>query len=690
MARIILYTPGRSASDYYPSDRKSNIADTFGREIRLSLREKILPGEFGDRFDPADAELYIERRIWVAAGVPPGQDFAYEQLIHRSYWPSVASSYPLVVVNGVEGIGKSTLLRFYFDCYLPHYDRFPYVDKTEWDADEWKREVNKHLVLYFDLRRSTTSDQVKRQMFKSFRQQIMKRSELRDISVRDDFAMWERATDWHDPLHQLAEKACPSREAYRADYIKPLFYDDELFVGEVLWYLGHRQDADGKRERYISIVLDNLDQQDLDIKRYVLKTILGWVESEKYYWKIILPLRPESLRELAAVLQPYGLTEVIEIGGLDQQTLVEKRSARIEQDIRNSGKQVEREEYIDKHGNIAYVPIPNFLAPAYVKNMLVLDLQADRYHPVKGVALRHGMRGFIENFCNGSVRRFLRLRARLAMSVPIERSMRRRSVRKDDPLPDYVFLSGLLTGGRDHFDKDDADNDVVNLYDTTAQPRCAYTTLIGIHVLYLIRGRTHTRNELLERLTRIGYTEGEVLDCLDTLYNGCFFKRENMDASDDYRILKEARIIDAYVDLIVTPAYTDNMAIVTPVEEHLQREMVHTVSYDISQFKARTKTSRSFLSQIREDENTVRTWKSDSPRHRTDAKTFKTDFDSLGLPSIYRKAALEYRERIMELERNPKGLKDVMNAEDWEEIIHDNVLLVEANEANIPLKATIG
>lgn len=258
-------------------------------------------------------------------------------------------------------------------------------------------------------------------------------------------------------------------------------------------------------------------------------------------------------------------------------------------------------------------------------------------------------------------------------------------------MPDYIFIDAFLTGGRDHYHKDDPDNDIINLYDTTTarQPACAYTLLIGIHALYLIRGRNYTRNELLERLTDIGYTEGEVLDCLDTLYNGCLFKREGIDKGGDYRILKESNIVEAYVDLVAKPAYTDDMAIVTPVEEHLAREMIHTVSYQIGQFKTRTRTTRNFLRQIRDDEDTLRTWTADSPRHRTDARTFKTDFDALGLPSIYRKVTIEYRKRMEELKGNPKGLRAVMTKEDWEDLLNDDIFTVQPNEANMPLKARI-
>lgn len=689
MGRDRIYKAGQSAFEGYISDRSSSIGETFALEIADCLREMILPGELGERFKSSQAELYVEKRQWVAGVARPGNEFVYEELIHRYFWPSHASDRPLLIVSGAEGIGKSTLIRFYFDCYLPNYDKFPYVKRKEWNLKNWEEELNKHLVLYCDLRHCTTPDEVKKYIFRSFREQLTKKDRFRDISVQDEYAMWDRAADWNDPLHNDAEKAYGDRRAYRADYIKPLFLDNELFVEEALWYLGRQKDRNGNRKYYITKFLDNVDQQDWDMKKYILKTILGWIKSKEYHWKVILPLRPETLRELRSVLQPLGPFEIVELGELDQQSLINKRSNSIEREIKASQRQVEREEYIDKDGNVAYSPIPNFRAADHLRDMMSFDVEIDQYSSGKRFALRPVTRHLVEKFCNGSVRRFLRLRKRLAMSIPVERAARQKKKHRYEPLPEYIFLNGILNGGRDHYHRNDPDNDIENLYDTTNQPPCAYTLLIGVHILYLIRARNYTRQELLDRLTRIGYREGEVLDCLDTLHNAGLFTRENIESSDDYRIIKESNIIEAYVDLILKPAYTDNMAIVTPVEEHLGEQMVHTVAYEIGQFKDRTKTTKSFLRQVHDDENTIRTWRFESPRHRTDGRTFKRDFDSLGIPSIYRKAALEYRNRLEELKKNPKGLVEVMKREDWDDLLNDPVLIVETSEVNMPLKAFI-
>jgi len=173
------------------------------------------------------------------------------------------------------------------------------------------------------------------------------------------------------------------------------------------------------------------------------------------------------------------------------------------------------------------------------------------------------------------------------------------------------------------------------------------------------------------------------------LYDGCFFKRECIESSGNYRILKENNIVEAYVDMITRPAYTDTMATVTPVEEHLRRRMVHTVPCAPEQFEARAETTRSFLRQIREDENTIKTWRSDSPRHGMNARMFRTDFDDLGLPSVYRKAAVECRNSMEKLRHNPKGLAAAIGSNDWSILLNDDILRVEPNEARMPLKARI-
>ena len=61
----------------------------------------------------------------------------------------------------------------------------------------------------------------------------------------------------------------------------------------------------------------------------------------------------------------------------------------------------------------------------------------------------------------------------------------------------------------------------------------------------------------------------------------------------------------------------------------------------------------------------------------------------MNLPSIYRKAATNYYDRLVGVRRNPGRLRDVLEDATWEELLEYDVLLVERREAHEPLRAHI-
>jgi hypothetical protein len=134
------------------------------------------------------------------------------------------------------------------------------------------------------------------------------------------------------------------------------------------------------------------------------------------------------------------------------------------------------------------------------------------------------------------------------------------------------------------------------------------------------------------------------------------------------------------------------MAIVTPVEEEFLKgaNMKHTMSYAIGQFKQRASTTLQFMRQIRRDENVVRTWRRKSPRHRMKSDVFEERFNVLNFPSIYRKMAVGYRDRLEGLRGNPMGLAEVMTDRDWTQLLfHNEILKIEPSETDVPLTAII-
>ncbi len=69
-------------------------------------------------------------------------------------------------------------------------------------------------------------------------------------------------------------------------------------------------------------------------------------------------------------------------------------------------------------------------------------------------------------------------------------------------------------------------------------------------------------------LTGVGYYEGEITDCLQVMRDKSLVRFGDFDALSDPFIHAERPILEVHYDLLTSLAYTDNMAIVTPVEKY--------------------------------------------------------------------------------------------------------------------------
>ena len=131
-------------------DYRNDVAETFSNQIGEAFGESIFPEGFGSKFDVNAAGLYVNRRIWRAGAKRPNGDFYYEQLLHRNFCPYIADDSPLLIITGNEGVGKSTLIRYYFDCYILNLNQFPL---SETDIKASTEGISRLIVLYVDLRR---------------------------------------------------------------------------------------------------------------------------------------------------------------------------------------------------------------------------------------------------------------------------------------------------------------------------------------------------------------------------------------------------------------------------------------------------------------------------------------------------------------------------------------------------------
>lgn len=680
-------------------DCKNDIAQTFGKQMAEILGERFLPGQFGISFHKKHAELYVSQRTLEAGVMSRSPEFSYEESLHRLCCPLIADDDPLLIISGREGIGKSTFLRYYFDCYLANLDEFPALFETNVDREQWEQELSKQVVFYVNLRHSPNKEVTKDKMLNTLRRKI--NHFFQDISVENDYAMWDRVADWNNPLHERSERTFSDRSTYRCDYTHVLFKDNEQFVREALWYLSKQRNGEGLRKYYITLILDDLDQLNGDIQEYVVELVLEWLGDKIYYnppgfgeeygyidlWRVILPLRPETARSLMTLLGPIERKHVLQIGTVNESLLLQARADKLKREIRLSTKQVESDIFIEKDNVTVYLPLPASVAAERMGGMLTYDYAVETSRDSRRMQPGAATQEFMSKFCNGSIRRFLALRKRLANSIAIEHAVKEKVKYHPEVfwIPRYAFIDSILTGGRDHFDEIDPDNNILNLYNAIRQPASPHTLLIGPHLLHMLRQKHYAHDELVETLTAIGYMDAEVEDCLISMFRTGIIKYVRGHPFGDLQIDAEKDIVDAYFWLLTDNAYIDNMAIVTPVIQPSLRNMRRTVSYRRDDFKARVMTSLSFLRQIRDDEYAVRTWTPESPRHAMDPKEFKKRFDDLCLPSIYQMAAIAYRSQLQTFSSR-YHLYGVMTSSDWDELLGDEILHVNSDEAKIPLK----
>jgi len=664
------------------SDVRNGIAEAFWNDIIANLGELILPPTpFGTPFTPNEAPMYVASRTWVS-GPKLDTEFSHELDLHLWTWPGASEDYPLIIVLGNEGSGKSTLIRYYFDCYRPKMNQFGNLPNMYQTHLPTPSELDKHLVFYVSIRRGASSAQAFDQLYASLRFQI--RVRFPNIAIDDECAMWQRAAHWDEPHHAILERQFPSRLHYRLDRVKGLVDDDARFVVEALWWLGQRRKpGSDHRQFYVTLLIDNLDQQTPDTQRNIMNTVLEWLEPRLYYkrqptdhaglhldlWRVLLPFRPPTYRTLEAILQPLERVHTLRLGEVDQQQLMTKRSEPISRAIAESDLRVEAKIRLDDHAEV-FFSLEATTAASRLKHMLIYDATMVSAKGGKGIGLVQGTQDFMNDFCNGSIRRFLKLRRRLISSMTLERAIDRVKKFALWHMPHYLFMDAMLTGDKDYFNAGEATGKILNLYYTTHQEPCAYTLLVGPHVLHLLRDRRCTLNSVMRDLMSIGYIEAEIADCLQAMrVNGLI-----EDSPPEAPIPKEDRIIKACWALLEDKAYTDNMAMVTPVDPKLRKLMRHTVSYHNSDYKLRAWTTMAFIQQIRDDENVICAGPKDPRRQFEDPSTFASRLASLQLPSVFDLVAKSCHEAMQRVKSHQGALGGYMAQDDWRMLLNDPIL----------------
>lgn len=638
---------------------KYMVAEAFRNELENNLGEKIFDGGFGQTI--ATAELYVDKREGKTDG-------AAEQELHRLYSTTKTSHPQLVSIVASEGYGKSTFIRYYFD-YLRH-------------TLEPLKQIEKQVIFYCDLRHSPTVAAMQEALYELLRNQIV--SKFPYIGTEDKHAMWNRKAVWADPIHgENFEKT-----EYRNEYVRIWYKDDRIFVEEALRYLCSKRRDDGKRCWYISIVFDNLDQQPLEGIQFAWQLILSWlgdriIANSEFVetvdarsidlWRVILPMRPETFGFLRLAVDPVERISEIFLSHVSPSEIIERRCKQLALQVRNSRRQVDL-DVVDSDGIVSFEPIANYAAAERLGSTVKVKSSNPR------------VLSFVERFCGGNNRRLLRFRKRLVQNGDLGRQIERQlSYGREVIASPYALINSWLCCKNLTFDPDDKDCDLLNVFDVSGANDCEHSTLLGPHVLQILSRGTIKKSFLFESLVNLGYLKQEIEHCLELFYRKAYFKPSAINwLNDDCEIVPENTTILGLLDLIVEPAYIDNVALLTPIDHHIFKDIESTA---LGTFTSQVQVTLCFLRQLKKDEDKFEKWQKISSRYQSTSESeFRLNIEKCMLPSFYSKAAFKYQQRLTGLRDDLGSMPQITGAK-WSGFLDDPVLKVTKGQSKRKLRA---
>jgi len=202
---------------------------------------------------------------------------------------------------------------------------------------------------------------------------------------------------------------------------------------------------------------------------------------------------------------------------------------------------------------------------------------------------------------NDNLRRELFLWDGVVSGVGMYEAWRRTSA--DEPrLSEYAMLDALICGkhsvlvGRTH--------GIANLFAIMYPARGPLDLLIGPHALSLLADDHMDRKDLHVVLGKLGYDHESLKRLLRQLRKMDLFHEAPSDGTIGQMgmLLMHSQTIDAYRQLLLHPAYVDNAAMVTPIDDSLAAGQSMTVSFSVELFSKRVETTMCFIRQLRSDE----------------------------------------------------------------------------------------
>jgi hypothetical protein len=535
----------------------------------------------------------------------------YEQLLDRQFWDHSDDRRLVFLVGGV-GSGKSTLMQYYFNSYCPN------------------NPTNKHrfpqkLVITFDFKKNHE------ETFQSAFYTLL-------------------ATDIRNRLQQHPNFIVPGLNEFSVEK------SPEAYARHVLQHLNRIVQSPSGIDlaqlpfRYVVFVFDNLDQMAANYQKLAVLLITSWVDPkwQLLIWRVYIPLWPHTLEQLQSQLgMPFNRSSysLIPLGSPPSNRIMSYKRDHIINKMYQSATPyvvVDDNDEGDDGETIIDRMISNSNSRDYVLHTFSF--------------LERTFLEWAERLTAGDLRKQAQIWDNIISSRHSFRSWRSfratqsRPIQSRQMLP-YDLVDAALTGKFSVFKP--ADHPIANIYSPDG---VSGNLILGSHFLMLFRNFAQKVNDqtMRELLTQIGHRDHDVDECLRFFFDINIFHQAPT-LYEHYWMIRHTEAVSAYLELAVHPAYLDNVALISSVSDSVRDRITLTSAMVPSEFPQRVESTIAFIEQIRSDETDLLHSNSNLARIHRDRKTAanaaKVVRDPIVMESIWVRAALRYRERLVELKR---------------------------------------
>lgn len=586
-------------------------SDTY---IHAAFSERAVPPKTTNAvFKSDEAPLYVARRRLPKsnAAFTQFEYFLLERKLDDIFWSDEPHS-PVVIVKGVPGSGKSTLIDFYLRSYCPTQGK---------RQSEFKRKIP--IIIDFNL--TSTIEDFDYWLYREIRTSVL--GSMPELESMDQFAMFEPELQFNGHIFQVAygSLSLPEQTSVKARLVQECKsrISDRRWVELALGFISKAiSGAIDLPFKYLVLCLDNLDLSPRKVVEHALELIRSWLEDRQFsLWQIYIPLWPDTIDlirndGLIRLVQKNWVTE-IDAGEVDRDQLISRRFASV--------KQVSNDVYEVLRRYHEFIPV------SFTKTIMQLS--------------------------GGNLRRELSVWEAILSSRGLWEHFR--SPRPGELLGLYALADSLMVGRQGFHHR--TRNPVANIFYATDPAYTELDLLIGYHTLHFLHTGVRSYWDLCEQMGRLGYLESSIRLALS------YFRDHNLiewnNAGESEAIVVHRTVVDAYQYLLVDPAYLDNIAMTTPVDVNHLNAIIPTNSFDRAQFLSRVLSTLEFLGQLKDDEDQ---FVNNNIAFSENPDAFHDALEQAKIPRLFTLLLAAYTRRLENLQKGGY-LSDVMGSH-WDSI----------------------